>query len=105
MGNWRANSPSWPGIDTSMWQREVGYTCAVVPRKAKNSVLATEEGSIYGHTPPQGVHRRSASWSTIFNGELPRRAAARRAAASQGPFVHWAIRPVNRNTAAEQVPP
>src|ERR1039458_8394869 len=44
IGNWRANSPLWPGIVKSMQQLEAGYTCAVVPHCQKTECLQTRRG-------------------------------------------------------------
>src|SRR5712692_5294603 len=49
-GSWRANSPSWPGVDKSTQHLEAGYTCAVVPYRQRTECLQTERGSIYGHS-------------------------------------------------------
>ena len=58
IGSQRANSPLWPGINACQLI-EAEYTCAVDPKKPKDSLLANEEESIYGHSRSYGVCLKS----------------------------------------------
>src|SRR5271157_2294607 len=64
MGNWRANSPSWPGIaqiDAAVRGRIYVSNRTSPP---KNGVLANEEGSIYGRSVV--LSGSSYLWSSVY---------------------------------------